>query len=368
MTTAALAQKKEILPFPACQKLLSDIVSRLQKVDLRRYELSPVDLIDAELRPTALKLLDEARHALSVVSDSCDALPKLKKAEPKQDTSGATPIVSFERAIDTALADLTAGREAIEEIVFMAQIELRQRADRLKATQKKHGASALLIECDSSLRRIVKALSAVDSAIAKASSMPALLNFTSEQERSLKVRKTYARFRKNVLAKGDPDETNFHSSFRAMGTHIAKLVGWSTYPEMRIGDRLLLLDLQQRVLTWLRGDNNPTVDDNRRLWQDMRGCIEMFALINRRQELIEHDRAALSRLSEKIPANVATIAELDADTCSQIASLEGLDDELDSLINSAVPSISQIVPVLQRLHTAHSAPKTNPGDSTNLPW
>ena len=327
------------------QKPMEGIVLRASDLDLRAFEILDAERIAAELRPTALGLLREARAVLGEVQDTCDAIGE---GFGPADTGRSirSSYLPFERAIDETMPSRVRSHRTVEEIAFIALLELRQREERLERVGPEQGTAPLLGECDSSLRRIRKALSAVDAAIANVAGVPPLLVFTSEVEVSLAVRRAYAKFRARLHALGDPTPADLHVRFRAVGTMIAVLVGWNVYREMRVHDRLVLRDLQRRILDWLRDTPTETRGDGLRLWQDLTACVEMFSLVNRRQELVEHDgavvRDSLLRLRKA--------AAVDDQTCAQLESLDGLDQELDDLLAERPrPSVSRIVGVLERL-------------------
>jgi hypothetical protein len=108
------------------------------------------------------------------------------------------------------------------------------------------------------------------------------------------------------------------------------LVGWEVYPNLRVSDRLHLRELQRRILDWLRGPSDPAV--GLRVWQDLEAFLQLLSLINRRQELIDHDHQIVIAAS----ASVCTCTEpsLPESTMQLLARLEGLDDDIDVLLAS----------------------------------
>jgi hypothetical protein len=305
---------------------MHELVVRGRTIDIRAYEIAGIDRIAGELQPQTLTLVREGRTLLGSILEQCKHVDPADWIAGEAATSTFSSYLPFERAIDATMANL-GSHQVVEEIAFIAQLELRQREERLERVRPSQGTTALLGECDSSLRRVRKALNAVDAAIATVESVPPLLGFTSELHTSLAVRRAYAKFRSRVKAGGEPSPDMLRGRFRGVGTQIAKLVGWDIYPEMRVQDRLLLRDLQQRVLDWLRGGADATPAAGLRLWQDLAGCIEMLALVNRRQELVEHDSAIVRAVSELIDA-----PELPERVWQDLRPLEGLDPELDQAL------------------------------------
>jgi hypothetical protein len=323
------------------QPALVEVVSRGRTLDIRAYEMADTPRILADLGPAVSGLLGEARTALGAILDACGET----RAEPSADLDGvAQSEVSFEHAIDATVASGLGSREAVEEVAFMADMELGSRQRRLGGLSADASAATVLEECDSCLRRVRKALTAVDAAIAGAEQVDPRLDYTSELESSLAVRRAYAKFRRRILEGGEPTEDDLYARFRAAGTQLAILVGWDAWPEMRTRDRLLLRSLQHRILDWLRSPS-PDTTAGLRLWSDLSACLEMMTLVNRRQELVEHDaevlRFALGRLREA--------RGLDDTTRRLLASLEGLDKTLDLLLAEADIPAEAWRPVLERL-------------------
>jgi hypothetical protein len=338
------------------QQPMKELAERAGELDIRAFEIADAERIAAELRPPVLTLLREARQILGRLLVWCESAGPLSARDgPDALRSSYLP---FERAIDATIAARLGSFGAVEEIAFIAQLELRQREERLDRVRPEQGSVLLLGECDSSLRRIRKALSAVDAAIAEASSTEPLLVFASELETSLAVRRAYAKFRGRILADGEPSVDTLHSRFRAAGTHIAMILGWSVYPDMRVRDRLLLRELQQRILDWLRRSNSLQPSEGLRLWQDLAACVEMLSLVSRRQELIEHDSGVIFDVLENLRSKDGDVDDL---TWSLLVSLEGLDAELDlALAARPRPTRAFCVRVLSKLAAGFSRLSTRP--------
>lgn len=338
---------------------MHDIVERGRAIDIRAFEVASVDLIAGELQPQTSMLVREGRSLLGAILEECQQVDPADRIGGETSSAAWSTYLPFERAIDATMANL-GSHQVVEEIAFIAQLELRQREERLERVRPSQGNVVLLAECDSSLRRVRKALTAVDAAIAKVEAVRPLLDFTSELHTSLAVRRAYAKFRHRVTNGGEPTEQTLRARFRGVGTQIAILVGWDVYPEMRVQDRLLLRDLQQRVLDWLRGTNTMS-GAGIRLWQDLAGCMEMFSLVNRRQELVEHDSAIVRELCGWLDAT--TIPER---IWQQLHALEGLDDELDKLLPSVQIDLGALAPIVRRLAVQlGTASQPAAGD---LPW
>lgn len=329
MGTNATEDGQRPAPLSRFQAPMHAIVAHGRTIDIRTYEVATVDTIIAELQPSTLALLRDGKALLGALLDACGRMAPTDWIANDEPPLAGTTHLPFERAIDASMTKL-GSHEVVEEIAFIAHLELRQREERLARLRPHHGNQALLGECDSSLRRTRKALTAVDAAIAKVEAVPPQLDFTSELQTSLAVRRAYAKFRDRVMASEEAGHDDMRARFRRAGTQIAILVGWSVYPDMRVHDRLLLRDLQQRILAWLRSGPDATAAAGLRVWQDLAGCLDMFSLVNRRQDLVEHDSATTRALSTQLEG--PTISEA---TWTQLRALEGLDRDLDKLIHRA---------------------------------
>jgi len=261
------------------------------------------------------------------------------------------PFLAFERAMDAAVETGSVSVQAVEDVAFLVQLELRQRAERLSRLGAGADAAAVIGECDSALRRIRKGLGAIDAAIARASGEGTLLDFSSELQGSLLVRRAYSKFRARLLEGGVPGVGELQQRMRAAGTHIAMLVGWPAYPLFRIRDRLQLRELQQRILAWLRGGPNAGEVEGLRLWRDLVSFVEMLAQISRRQELVEHDSKLVGDLLARLRAvDLSTAGFVDESMDRLVRPLEGLDEELDGFLCSDLPlPAERLYAILDRL-------------------
>jgi hypothetical protein len=251
-------------------------------------------------------------------------------------------------------------------MAFMAQLELAQRAERLERVLPNCDAATLLGECDSSLRRLRKSLNAVGLTISRVLGVAPLAEYRSELESSLAIRRALKSFRVRVNKGGEPTPAKLRERFRYISNQIEILVSWDIYSGMRVRDRLLLRGLQQRVLSWLNGVN-ATAEAGTRIWGDLAASVEMFAMVNRRQELIEHDTALFNECVTALTAQ-ASDASVDDALWRRLRAVEGLDLELDALLEQPqAPHIRVLLPVLERL-VARSSPPPQEAPSPGEMW
>jgi hypothetical protein len=151
------------------------------------------------------------------------------------------------------------------------------------------------------LRRVTKALCALDRVISRESSRPAYLDTLSELELGLQVRRCYASFRAAIFAHGDVCDRveDVEAHLRRAGHAIAVVAGQPIFCALRLHDREQLRSLQRRILGWLKSERR--LVDGAAVWRDVCAFAAILRHIDRRQELIEHDslviRSALRSLT-----------------------------------------------------------------------
>jgi hypothetical protein len=335
------------------QELLLAVVKSCATIDTREYELASGTRLFLGLRPATLKLLGEGRSLLGSLLGVTEIMQR-----PYPVTRSLLPPSNSERRLQYSLVPKAATLATVDEVAFMAQMELAQRVERLERATTDWEVAALLGECDSSLRRLRKSLNAVGLTIARMLGVPPLSEYRSELESSLATRKALKGFRKRVTKGGSPTTTSqLRDRFSFIANQIEILVSWDMYAGMRVRDRLLLRSLQERALQWLRGVN-ATPESGTRLWQDIAACVEMFSLVNRRQELVEHDAALLTQCLSHLEAR-APEELVDADFVKQLRVMEGFDPELDALLDQRELQIATLSTTLERLAKQFAAPGDN---------
>ena len=283
--------------------------------------------------PLALRLTQEARALVAEITDACEELRCA--ARPVKSSPSLPPaFLSFERAMDEAvqsIAPANASALSVDDVAFLVQMELGQREERLQRVTTASEPLTVIAECDSALRRIRKGLGAVDATIAALEGTRPSIEFASELEESLKVRRAYGRVRAYFSACAEPVGAQLELTLRCAMARIGALVDGEVTSLLRVGDRLQLLVLQERVSAWLSARHAPDHSAAALLWQDLLTFVGMLALVNRRQELIEHDRATLGRLLD-------SRRSLTVDERGQLLrSLDGLDPALDQVMQSSAP-------------------------------
>jgi hypothetical protein len=327
------------------QAAIVALAGSVHAVDVRAYESAPPAQIVAGLHPQITQLLEHAESLVAEVIATCDHV----QGGPEARDQGllGSPYLPFEQAIDAAVGVSSAlVYRAVADIAFLGRLELRQRRERLARVAACDSAITIVGECDGALRRILKVLTALDRTLAQAGLVEARLDYATELELSLRVRKACAKFRARIQVNGEPEAHNLHAHLRSAGTTIAMLVGWDAYPQLRVRDRLQLRELQRRLLDWLRGERDAT--EGLRLWQDLMGFVRMLGQVSRRQELVAHDALVVREARAKVELGGGTPVP-DA-LLADLMTLEGLDEEVDALLKSDDRSKAACwVPPLERL-------------------
>lgn len=309
---------------------LRSLFERVRAIDITRFESAPNAALVDELKPRTCKVLAEAGVLFSELVVAYETPAGFEDEPP----SGGFPIPPDQGSeYEPGVADLA----------FMAQVELRHRADRLASMAS--GDAILLAECDGALRRVTRALGAIDGALA-GDEDPSSLVFHPDLELSLCIRRAYAGFRRRVLeldAKAEPIRVRL----LATGREIATLVGLPFYSFLRLGDRVHLRTLQQRLIHVLRA---PDVDEleGHRLWSDIVSFACMLSQVNRRQELFEHD----SRIVIRVVDSLSALGTLSPAMVTELTRLEGRDEDVDVLLATGRRDMETWAPVLTRLAQA----------------
>jgi hypothetical protein len=228
----------------------------------------------------------------------------------------------------------------------------------------------LIEACSSAMREVLKALSALDLTICSYEGLePGPSFYVTEIQRSLRVRAAYWSFRRDLVAAGPPAEGEVRARLRKAACSIAKLAGRDIYPSMRVGDRAMLREFQTKIRGWLvqsRSESDGSTSTGLRLFQDLANLAELMLQVNRRAELMEHDRLLLERVE----------AQADGASGGALAALEAIrsrDPHLDALLESpesvSAEALREVVAsVRRRLERAGEERPAGDGDQEGDAW
>lgn len=274
----------------------------------------------AELQPGIERTIEDAREVLSRICDNQDA------REGDQSRIG--------------------------DLAFCALVDLRVRHERFSRSVASLSGPALAAEAGGLLHNLMRALTAVQEALCEEANLRPTLSLSREVGLALEVRSVYAKFRRDIeaiAAEYRPEVGDAETALCSAATCIAKLIGRDVFSRLRLQDRLQLHTLQERILAW-RVEAAPEPGLARRLWQDLYSCTQLLQQVNRRQELVEHDRRVLEEIEEMVA--LAPSAEVVRSRVLVTASrLEGRDLALDALLRQS-PSMAELLAVLRALPIA----------------
>lgn len=186
---------------------------------------------------------------------------------------------------------------AVPDVAFVARLEAGQMLESLQRFGPADSKWVFLDRCQRVRRHLLRSLTALGRVIRERSGGPTVYQwFVDELGRSLVCRRILAALWARVEK---TREFDVGRRLRLAGTAIAILQGHNAYYELRLSDRITLRELQGRVLAWVKSlRESPRA--GAALLQDLEGFVSLTRQINRRSELIEHDRFLVPRLLAEI--------------------------------------------------------------------
>ena len=270
--------------------------------------------------------------------DDCIAL--LREVSEHYETESGTrlreaPVADgeddFLREIGAQISTEMAARE-LSDLAFVSRAQLAEIRDALAGSLAQRQIWAVASAASAAVRRSGRALVAVETAICE------FEGFETPQRRwvdltdSLATRRQYSTLRRAILRR-DRDDSTLEARLRGAGRRIAIFRKREIYPFLRIEDRRVIKDLQRRIHDWLQ-DGGKATEEGRRLWQDLVSFAGLLSSINEREELREHDRKLLRSLDRRFFGGRSQPIRLTKVLREELAALEGLDDELDGLLDN----------------------------------
>ncbi len=315
-----------------------------RRFDIRHYEGLSSDEVVRGLTEPVRALVEETLALATRLLRHYDV--------PAAVGEGSDEPFNFELAMDSVLATASPGSK-VADLAFMAVTELRQRLGRLSHHAADGDAWEMLCDAGSAVRRVCKSLAALEAALCEAEHLPSQLRHDSELQISLEVRRQYRKLWRFAAAQGEVQPAHVRNALRGGGTLVAMLVGRDVYPHLREGDRFHLRQLQRRILDWLQQEQ-PDGKLGVRVWQDFAGMVEMFRQVSLRQELVAHDLERLRDLARDLGDDTPPAQE----RCrASLASLQGLDDQLDELVAAEAPTATLAEAVRQLLARSQGQPQ-----------
>lgn len=196
------------------------------------------------------------------------------------------------------------------------------------------------LEVISSARRcVMKASVALENSLADLLGIKAELDYRTEIQKGLIVRRLYADFR-YAIAQLDGNVAKVHL-LRVARHHIAMMLRLDAYEFMRFSDRKHLVVLKQQLSQALAGQVNH--QEARRLMDEVVMTAALIMGINNRQELIEHDMGRVKACVEAIDSGRLDLVP------AMLHDLIGRSQKLDQLVITTVPVVKILRQVLVEL-------------------
>ena len=342
-------------------------------------ELMPTPMLHTEIRNRLATLLNEtaaidilghetadvrearhlAHHLMRLVAQAnalCDALVNVEAFPLDDDDEFSKVLEHADRPSSRPLAPI----DRAADLAFIMRMELMHKQRGLENALSRPRIH-LLAECETCQRRLTEGLSALHTCLTGSSQPPSMKGIQA----SLVTRQAYAKFRTQVavLPRVEADQASLRKGLRAAGTLIAILVGSEAYPQFRVSDRHHVSLLQRRILAFLAEPTSLSAGMD--LYHDFKAFVELLALINRRQDLRQHDLLQMQHWLLELDNEPERVDEPLARLERYRPQLYGLDTELDRVFEGhTIVDRLGLMGLLQSLVNTERAP---PGERPTKP-
>lgn len=349
------------------QRGLLGLVGRSRTLALHELETKDAAEVYDEAVAPVCSLLEQAIELFT------RTLSRYEDPDPaaSSSTKEADGEASFFEKVDSMMTQEPGARVA--DLAFMGRWELESRLGRVRRLRKDTPSWNILAVCSSALRRVVKAATALEGSLRDKEGLPGGVDqgFVTELMLSLKVRRAYASFWRAVVSEDPPSTDEVHRRLRLGAIQIAKLIGRSVYPDLRILDRMEIRKLQSNILDWLRSsERDPRA--GLRIWHDLNAFAGLLVLVNRRTELKEHDEVQLRELEAFLQRPRAEVEDGWAVALETAAWLRGRDAELDTIVEAAdIGQLARLRDVVRKVlatlgEDASATPRPVPKDISDI--
>ncbi|MBL4687688.1 MAG: hypothetical protein JKY37_24040 [Nannocystaceae bacterium] len=316
------------------------------------------DTVAAELLPREAAWTETVVVGLSLVQRASELFEKILAVMPPSRAGHSSVEIlagghgSYSEEVRRA--SRSEAQTALADIAFIAKLECRQLQKTLRQLDGGSPPGVFIEACQRTRRRVLKALTALVRAIRSRLGDSGIDDsFVDELARSLACRRVLSALWTRIEATAEQPVLR---RLRLAGTAVAMLQGNDAYYDLRLGDRLMLRVLQDRILQWLR---SPTRDQRggEALSQDLLGFASLSRRINDRSELIEHDRFVIERALTECHSLLESDAPAMTQALARLKSLVGLSANFDALLLAdTLPTPSRLREVLRAAVPASSAP------------
>jgi hypothetical protein len=221
--------------------------------------------------------------------------------------------------------------QEVGDLAFFARQELRSCLDALTRAAAERKQLIVASHCESSIRRLSRALHSVESAVHEFEGMEPPERPHKDLEISLRIRRLYANLRRAIAGHGEERRTPIRLRMRTVLFHMVALRELNIYPFLRFDDRVQLRELLRRMLSWLNNEARSDVE-GRLIWDDLNAFSALIAEVRHREELKEHDRQLVGSVWCSLFEHRSPPPEVPPAIRSELEELLGLDEEVDRLI------------------------------------
>jgi hypothetical protein len=332
--------------------LLHRVVSLIERNREEKFQiLDDTGLtVDRDLATSVCLVLEEAVDVLEDIQRYYDQVA----AEERETPPRAAEIQNHRE--DSAPSD-------VADLAYMSRSELLAIRDALNASLAANMVWKVLSYADAGLGRSERALVAVNACIREVEGLPADQQIRLNLEDSLVIRRQYALFRRAMERAGSPSGADLVHSLNGMATHIAALRNLRVYSLLRIDDRRRIRELQKRILAALENEASGAEEGRRVLWKDLQTTADLFMEVNKREELVEHDRRRVLEAYRELFHRNPPPDSLPATIRDQLEPLLGRDPELDAiLLDSKLCGAASSRVALERLRAQLAPATASPAD------
>ncbi|RMH18565.1 MAG: hypothetical protein D6696_12780 [Acidobacteria bacterium] len=308
------------------------LIERLQQLQV----VVPEDTGYVALEDGLLRDLTSLLEATSTLLD--DVRRGFEDGAPARDGGGEAEDSASLADIGAQISSELAARE-IADLAFVGRNQILAARDGFLRARQQSSMWEVISYADAGLRRMGKALIAIESALREYEGLPPVERRWDDLEDAVEIRRTYGQFRRAILRGGEPADDELETRLRRAARRIAILRDLRIYPYLRIDDRRQIRSFQKRIAAWLKSDpeDPERLAQGRRLWQDLTAFSRLLAQVNNRQSLREHDRVVVGRSIRALFVRRPLPRRMPAEVLAGLQTLLGRDDELDDLLRQPEP-------------------------------
>lgn len=306
---------------------IRNLARTARRIDLGPFESQPLFEAERVLRPLLGRLLTVAISALDQLVVTLETIP-LENTDDWFGCETENPA----KGGDSDAAGLC----------VLARMEMARRLDQLRQHETGGDLWSFLICCNQVRGSLIRAATAVESAICRHTSQKPELNFPSDLESALRIRGEYLGFHTKVDLCGDPSPEQLHDRMLTVAAVMAGMIKSPNYHEFRTNDRFQLRKLETQITDWLAQGDQADSQTGIYLWQEISALSALFLEINNREELVQYDRGVVLTTLERLYLGGPLNADDQIRLHETLITTQGRDAELDDLVRANAPMDSGV--------------------------